>query len=236
VLDGITEARDAGERLGVEIVAGIELTADWDGRAAHVLGYFVDPASPDLVAALERARSEMADHVRRVLDRALELGERIDEAALAKYRARYVSGASLVLGMLEQGVLRRGHARELLVLASREPRAYTAIKAIELIHLAGGLASLAHPVRLNRGQPLLAADEIRPLVEAGLDGIEVWQIVHSSRARAHYAAVALELGLLATGGSDCHGPTKRGLRLGTQQVPEWVLSEMKLRRQSRPPR
>jgi predicted metal-dependent phosphoesterase TrpH len=234
VLDGVPEAQAAGERLGIEVVAGIELTADWEGRSAHLLGYFVDPAHPALLDALDRAKAAMGEHVRRVLDRARELGERIDEAALARYRARYVSGASLILGMLEQGVLRRGHARELLVMASREPRAYTALEAIELIHRAGGLASLAHPVRLKRGQPLLTAEDLRPLVEGGLDGVEVWQIVHSNRARAHYAALALELGLVATGGSDCHGPTRRGLRMGTQQVPEWVLSEMKARRRRQP--
>src|SRR5439155_9551926 len=163
---------------GIEVVTGIELTATWDGRTTHVLGYFVDAANPTLVAALARARAEMAEHVRRVLDAAIELGAPIDEAPLGRYRGRYASGATLVLAMLEQGILRRSpHARRLLLLASREPRSYTAAEAIALIHAAGGIASLAHPVKIRRSQPLLEASDLRPLVDQGLDGLEAWQIV-----------------------------------------------------------
>src|SRR5215212_9895520 len=234
VLDGLVEAAAAGERLGVEVVPGIELTTQWDGRLAHVLGYFLDPGNPTLRAALERARTEMAAHVQTVLDAARDAGDAIDEAALAKYRGRYVSGAALVLGMLEQGILRRSSkARALLLMAAREPRSFSAVEAIELIHAAGGIASLAHPVKLWRSKPLLEAQDLQPLIDAGLDGIEAWQIVQRSGARDHYLRLASGTGLLPTGGSDCHGPRSVGLRLGTQNVPEWVLSEIRHRAQER---
>src|SRR5438067_5980244 len=55
VVSGLAEARAAGARLGVEVIAGIELTARWRGRTCHVLGYFLDSAEPRLVAARERA-------------------------------------------------------------------------------------------------------------------------------------------------------------------------------------
>jgi hypothetical protein len=169
-----------------------------------------------------------------VLDEARRLGVEIDEAALGRYRGRYVSGASLVLGMVEQGVLRGSpHARRLLTLASREPRGYTAEQAISLIHAAGGIASLAHPVRVRRNTPLLDASALCPLVEAGLDGVEVWQIVHGAAAREHYLQLADELGLVPTGGSDCHGPRSADMRLGSQRVPDWVLSRMQERWRAR---
>ncbi len=230
VLSGLEEARDAGQRFGVEVVAGIELSADWDGRPAHILGYFVDPANEVLNAALDRARSAMGEHVRSVLEAAREYGDAIDEEALGKYRGRYLSGAALVLGMVEQGILRRSpHARALLLKAAREPRSYSVQEAIQIVHAAGGIASLAHPVRLRRATPLLEAADLAPLVEAGLDGIEVWQIVQGSEAREHYLQVADQTALLPTGGSDCHGPRKQGMRLGSQRVPRWVLSEMRRR-------
>jgi len=228
VVGGIAEAQQAGQRFGVEVVPGIELTAEWDGRLAHILGYFIDPAHPELVVGLERAREQMAAHVRDVLDAARALGVEIDEAALARYRGRYVSGATLVLGMLEQGILRGSpHARQLLLRASREPRPFSAAEAIALIHAAGGVASLAHPVKLRRSEPLLPARTFAPLVAAGLDGIEAWQIVQGPTVRDHYRRVAEALGLVATGGSDCHGPRSVGMRLGTQRVPAAVLSAMK---------
>lgn len=233
VVDGLAEAQARGSQLGVEVVAGIELTAEWDGGLAHILGYFIDSTDPQLTTALSRARVEMGAHVRGVLAAARELGEEIDESALTKYRGRYLSGATLVLGMLEQGVLRRSpHGRRLLSMASREPRTFDVGEAIALIHAAGGIASLAHPVRLRRAKPLLEADDLTPLVAAGLDGIEAWQIVQGTNARDHYLRVASELGLVPTGGSDCHGPRTHGMRLGTQRVPAWVLSGMKRRRLS----
>src|SRR5581483_408221 len=100
-------------------------------------------------------------------------------------------------------------------------------------HAAGGIASIAHPVRVLRDTPLLSAAALRPLVDAGLDGLEAWQIVHDAAAREYYLRLADDLALVPTGGSDCHGPRRLGMRLGSQQVPGWVLSQMRARWQSR---
>jgi predicted metal-dependent phosphoesterase TrpH len=91
------------------------------------------------------------------------------------------------------------------------------------VHAAGGVAALAHPARIRKDRPHLDAGDLAPLVDAGLDAIEVWQIVHREAEREHYAGVARSLGLLVVGGSDCHGP-RRGLgpRMGSQRVPSEV--------------
>ena len=230
VLSGLPEARATASELGIELLAGVELTADWDGKTCHILGYGIDPESAELQAALASGKRRMARHVRRVLHAIQGSGHNLTEGDLARYNTRYATGTSLVLGMLERGILRGSpDARRLVALASREPRAYTAPDAIDLIHRAGGLAVLAHPARLRRGEPLLPVDVFRPLAQAGLDGIEAWQIVHGEAAREHYRAVAYQLGLLATGGSDCHGPRSTGVRIGSQQVPYTVLSELRER-------
>lgn len=234
VLTGLPEARAAADELGLALVDGIELTADWDGRVCHILGYGIDPASRALNDALDRGRRAMGRHVARVLEAIRAAGHELTDADLARYNTRYATGTSLVLGMLERGILRAApDARRLLSLASREPRAYTAREAIDLVHAAGGLAVLAHPARLRRGQPLLPAAVFEPLAAAGLDGLEAWQIVQSQAAREHYRALAAQLGLLATGGSDCHGPRTTGPRLGSQQVPFEVLSALQARLSAR---
>lgn len=228
VLDGLAEAASAGRELGVEVVPGIELTAGWAGRTIHLLGYFIDPESTPLRQGLQRAKQLVAEHVDAVLERLAQLGAPIERSDLEKYRSRYASGAGLILAMVEQGTLRRvPRARELLAMVSREPRAFDAPAAIALIHQAGGLASLAHPVRIRRDKPLLERDDLAPLAEAGLNGIEAWQIVHRSEVREHYLALAEAMGLLATGGSDCHGPNQGRMRLGSQQVPEMVLTRLR---------
>jgi hypothetical protein len=230
VLSALPEARAAAAEHGIELVDGVELSADWDGKLCHVLGYGIDPENVALKTALAEGKEGMARHVARVLEAVQAAGGDLDERDLARYNTRYPTGVSLVLGMLERGLLRRGaDAGRLLKMASREPRAYTAGEAIDLIHRTGGVAVLAHPARLRRGQPLLEAQVFEPLVEAGLDGLEAWQIVQGADVRGHYLAVADQLGLIATGGSDCHGPRSSGVRIGSQQVPYSVVSALRQR-------
>jgi predicted metal-dependent phosphoesterase TrpH len=228
VLGGLAEARRAADERGVALLDGVELTADWDGKTVHVLGYGIDPASETLVAALDRGRALMAAHVEAVLAALERAGTPLTADDLARYRTRYASGASLVLAMVEQGVLKRAkNAGVLLRLASMEPRAYTAAEAIEVIHAAGGIAALAHPAKIVRDRPHLPADDLRPLIDAGLDALEVWQVVHRQQERAHYLRVAQELGLEIVGGSDCHGPkTSSPPRIGSQRVPVEVYERL----------
>lgn len=228
VVGGISEATEAGRRLGIEVVPGIELTCDWQGRTAHLLGYFFNPTSPQLLAALHRGRTLMDEHVVGVVNGLAAEGHVLAPQELQRYRARYVSGASLILAMLERGILRRSpRARYWLRLAGREPRAYTLGEGIQLIHAAGGLASLAHPVRLLRGKPLLEAADLAPMVADGLDALEVWQFTTAPAVRDHYQRLAAELGLQATGGSDWHGSSRGDRGLGRQHIPYELLSEMR---------
>lgn len=236
VLGGLAEARTAADRLGIELVEGIELTADWDGRAAHILGYGIEPKSAALGDALDAGRRRMDAHVAGVLDAIRAAGHELSEADLARYNTRYATGTALVLGMLQKGILRRApEAKALLALASREPRAYTAVEAIDLVHRAGGVAVLAHPARLRRDEPLQPPEVFEPLVGAGLDGLEAWHVVQPEPIREHYLRVAERLGMLATGGSDCHGPRSTGVRIAGQQVPYAVLSALRRRIEQRRP-
>jgi predicted metal-dependent phosphoesterase TrpH len=212
------------------------MTARWQGsRAVHVLGYFVDPQAEPLTAALRRARQLMEQHVGKVLDEIRAAGGALERADLAGYRHRYAGGAALVLGMLERGVLRRappGTGMRLLRLAAAEPRAYSVGQAVQLIHAAGGVASLAHPARLKRGQPLLGAADLEPLVvREGFDAIEAWQWIPGGWGSDHYAQVAAELGVLVSGGSDDHGKRAADgrLRLGSQAIPYDVLEALRQR-------
>jgi predicted metal-dependent phosphoesterase TrpH len=219
----------------LEIVPGIEMTAAWDGpRAVHVLGYFVDSANAELRAALQRARELMASHVDLVLEAIRRVGGHLERERLDRYRHRYAGGAALVLGMLEGGVLRgtpAGTGMRLLRMAAAEPRAYTVREAIELIHAAGGVASLAHPSKLKRSEPLLGTEALAQFVAAGVDAIEAWQWIPGGWGSHHYTAVARDLGLLVSGGSDDHGKrTADGhMRLGAQAVGAEVLEALRER-------
>ena len=214
------------------------MTAQWHGpRAVHVLGYFIDPGEARLREALARAERQMERHVDAVLDEIRNAGGKLERTDLDRYRHRYAGGAALVLGMLERGVLRGappGTGMRLLRLAAAEPRAYTVADAIALIHGAGGVASLAHPAKVKRGQPLLSAADLAPMVDDGLDAIEAWQWIPGGWGSQHYLALAGELGVLVSGGSDDHGKrsTDGRLRLGAQPIPEAVLDLLRERARS----
>src|SRR5918911_5002657 len=124
-----------------------------------------------------------------------------------------------------------GPGMHLLRLAAAEPRAYSVGEAIGLIHGAGGVASLAHPAKLRRGQPLLAASDLARLVGEGFDAIEAWQWIPGGWGSRHYLGVAEALGVLVSGGSDDHGKrTADGaMRLGSQPVPAEVLEALRER-------
>jgi predicted metal-dependent phosphoesterase TrpH len=234
VLSGLDEARAAAPP-SLEVVPGIEMTANWEGpRAVHVLGYFVDAQNAALRCALTRAESLMERHVDAVLREIRDAGGILERQDLDRYRHRYAGGAALVLGMLEHGVLRGappGTGMRLLRMAAAEPRAYTVSEAIDLIHNSGGVASLAHPARLKRTQPLLSADELSHLVKQGFDAIEAWQWIPGGWGSRHYVGVADALGVLVSGGSDDHGKRTTGgaMRLGTQPVPVEVLEALRKR-------
>ena len=234
VLSGLDEAVTAAPD-GLEVVPGIEMTATWRGpRAVHVLGYFVDRESAALRAALDRAQRLMERHVDGVLDEIRRVGGTLQRHDLDRYRHRYAGGAALVLGMLEHGVLRGappGTGMHLLRMAAAEPRAYTVREAIGLIHQAGGVASVAHPARLKRGQPLLAAHELAELVGEGFDAVEAWQWIPGGWGSRHYLQVADTLGVLVSGGSDDHGKrtVDGAMRLGSQPVPPAVLEALRER-------
>jgi hypothetical protein len=103
----------------------------------------------------------------------------------------------------------------------------TAPQAIDLIHLIRGVAVMAHPGTLRH-------DEFIPdLVEMGIDGIEAYHSQHKRNDIIRYKNLAKKLGIICTGGSDCHGPRKGRSLIGTQRVPYSVLLKLKKVKESK---
>ncbi|HEY7063294.1 MAG TPA: PHP domain-containing protein [Chloroflexota bacterium] len=236
VLSGFDEAVEAGRRLGVEVLAGVELTAAWRGRTCHLLGYGFDPAAPRLVEALERVRAAAQAAVSGALDVLRARGYPLTDADVAGFRARYPTPTTLLLALVRRRLLRsRTDLVALLPLLRASTPGLPAAEAIVLLHAAGGAAVLAHPGRRSRGVPL-DGDALAALAADGLDGVEVEHPVHGPTERAAYAALTAQLGLIATGGSDWHGrPRDAGPgALGTSGEALEALRERIRRRASAP--
>jgi predicted metal-dependent phosphoesterase TrpH len=234
-VDGIPEAMEAGQRLGIEIVPGIELSSRWKESEMHILGYFLNRQDPTLHAHLTRFQEARHRRNPRIIERLNELGLEVtyDEVkALAKNESigrphiarvlmnkRYVTSAKEAFDRyLADGA------------SAYVPRDLpTPQEAIAIIRAAGGVPVLAHPSWLDRSDGIYKICE--ELKAHGLAGVEVHYSTHRPEQTAQYLEAARRLELLITGGSDFHGATKPDIEVGrgrgTLFVPEALLEPLK---------
>jgi 3',5'-nucleoside bisphosphate phosphatase len=229
--------RRVAEAAGVELIDGIEITAVHEGRDVHMLGYFIDPADRWLGDFLVQQRAHRIDRVREIASRLAALGAPVAVDALLA-RAAERPGASVGRPVIARALWKAGHVSSLQEAFDRYlaagqaafvPRTGSAPEAvIDVIHRAGGLASMAHPGVTK--QPLLMA----ALADSGLDAIEVYHSDHSPEIRQELAAFARERHLLVTGGSDFHGDDGRDRPLGATTLPPAELERLRAASQHAP--
>jgi predicted metal-dependent phosphoesterase TrpH len=203
----------------VEVVPAVEITTVYENRELHLLGYYVRPDHPELTAVMARLCDRRRDRFRAYVKWLAGRGAAIpaDRAALveeatASLGRRHVAGLLIACQLAKTrneafhrflGPLRGSvFAKEMLPVAD----------AIGLVHAAGGVASLAHP------PPDFADADFARLADFGLDALESEYAWGRTSPRTRYREVAARLGLLVTGGSDCHGPEPATRRIGTYAV------------------
>ena len=234
--DGLDEAVAEGERLGLGVVRGMELSCSRRGSSVHVLAYGADPASPRLAAEMARVRDGRLGRLAGVLRKLAALGVPVSEAEVM---AQVGNSPSVGRPHIADALIAAGHVRDRQqafdrFLADGGPahvHRYTieVDRGIDLVHEAGGLAVIAHPWGRGR-ERLLPPNVLQDLArDHGLDGIEVDHQDHDSDARRRLRALAESLGLLATGSSDYHGTGKLDHDLGCNTTDAAVFTEMQRR-------
>ena len=204
----IDEVTVLARAANIRVIPGIEITAVDDGRDVHMLGYFFDPTSPALLAMLEAQRARRVSRAREIGARLEALGMAVDvESVLLAVAAR--PGSTVGRPQIARELVRAGHvgsvqeAFDLWLATGRpafRPRTGPSPAAVvEAIHDAGGLASIAHPAVTKRDEL------IAPLVEQGMDAIEVYHSDHAPEDEQYYKGLAARLDALVSGGSDFHG-------------------------------
>ncbi len=220
---GIAEAQAEGQRLGIEVIAGIELSvSELEGaRSLHVLGLGISTADPALRARLEIAHDARRTRAARMVSRLQELGIGID---LARVEAIAAGGSvgrpHIARALVELGVCRDADEAFVKYLRRGRPAyepyaALAAREAIDLVHDAGGVAVLAHPP-LSSGIDAPGGIEafVERLLPFGLDGLEIWHPGHRPGQIRRLRRLAREHNLLETGGSDFHGEDRPGIEIG----------------------
>lgn len=234
--DGLDEAVTEGERLGVQVMRGMELSCSRRGSSVHVLAYGTDPASPGLAAEMARVRDGRLGRLAGVLAKLGELGVPVSEAEVM---AQVGESPSVGRPHIADALIKAGHVRDRQeafdrFLADGGPahvHRYTieVDRGIDLVHEAGGLAVIAHPWGRGR-EHVLPPRVLEALVrDHGLDGVEVDHQDHDSDTRRQLRTLADRLGLLATGSSDYHGTGKLDHDLGCNTTDPTVFNEMQRR-------
>lgn len=234
--DGVVEASEAGKRIGLKVIPGIEMSCEYDGASVHLLGYGMNIWNRPLLAELVKLRQARSERVQRLADRITELGmpltaEEIIEAAGA---SPSVGRPHVADAMVAKGyVANRTEAFETW-LGDDKPGyvhryACDLVRGIELLHQAGGVAVLAHPWARQSREVLTAQVITKLTVEHELDGIEVDHTDHDLDTRELLSDLAVRLGLVRTGASDYHGLGKPDNPLGCNLTRETALGQLRRR-------
>jgi len=218
-VEGCARLAAACAQNGMESASGTELTAEHKGHELHLLGYFLDPSHPRLLHELARFQAVRQDRVREIVARLNYLHVPLQsETVFSLARCRSPGRPHVARALVQAGFCRSlDEAFERFLKRQRPawvPKCkVSAVEAIALLHEAGGVAVLAHPV-LTRADHLVGE-----LAAAGLDGLECFHAKQSSAVADHYRRLARQYGLLETGGSDCHGSSRGRPLLGSVRVP-----------------
>lgn len=227
-VDGLPEAVAAGEQLGVEIIPGVEISAQFPGGTMHILGLFVDYADGLLDQRLAVLKQARIDRNPQIIAKLNALGIPITMA-----RVQEISGGGQVgrphiaRALMELGAVQNLQEAFDKYLGWRKAAYVSKFRfppeaALAMIREAKGIPVLAHPFTLNQGSAYALRNVIIELKGLGLAGLEVFYSDHTPEQIALYLKLAQELGLLITGGSDFHGLNKPEISLGTMSCQDRV--------------
>ena len=236
-IDGVQEAMDAGKAMGVEVIPAVELSAQSDTEL-HILGYFVDIHNKklqDMMAYALKVRDERQEEV------CQKLNEQGFDITMDELR-REANGKVLCRAHFVQIMVRKGYAESVKDAFNRylsvgcyaysNRQALTGPEAVSLIREAGGIAVAAH-LHLIKMPDEELKEYLKSLIPYGLDGVEGYYTDYTPDMERRYRAMAQELGLVISGGTDYHGANKPHISIGKGkgelEIPYSVLDGLRAR-------
>lgn len=220
-LGGYDAAVALGAPAGLTLLCGVELSTKFHGASLHLLGYFPNSApAADFRNWLLELIETRRDRNRRLIDRLQSLGVDITLAE-AEARGRSLTGRPHIARILvEKGYAKsiQGAFDEYL---DESAKAYVyrdevpTEQAIAKVVSAGGVACMAHPIRVAKNNWDTLNTWVGELAAHGMKAIEVYHSDHSPENVAYYKQLAARYGLVMSGGSDFHGGNKPNIQLGT---------------------
>jgi predicted metal-dependent phosphoesterase TrpH len=236
-LAGYEAARTHAHDAGLDLICGVELSTRYRGHSVHLLGYFPrrEP-SDEFRAWLEFLLESRRDRNRRLIEKLRSLGLDITLEEVERKGRTLTARPHFARVLMEKGYVNDIQEAFDLYL-DESARGYVQRQEIPIdeaigrIVEAGGVASLAHPVRVVKNDWQKLAEYVADFASMGMRAIEVYHSDHSPENVAYYKRLAHCHGLAMTGGSDFHGGNKPSIALGTGlrgnlRVPDELLEQL----------
>lgn len=235
-VDGIEEAVTEGRKIGLEVIAGIEVSCDHTPEM-HMLGYFFGDSWQSMKGMLEELRENRENRNPKIIQKLNELGYDISmEEVRQKAGGNIVARPHFARVLIEKGYVKDMEEAFRKLLGDGKPAYFkkdklTPEQCIAAIRRAGGMPVLAHPIHLKMGWQ--EVDELFGRLKGwGLVGVEAQYVDNTVNDTLHFMELAQKNGLLATGGSDFHGTFKPNIRIGVGygrlKVPYSLLEDLRL--------
>jgi len=230
----IAPAIIAAKGADIEIIPGVELTAEMGDDEIHILGYFIDWQDGLFIKKLKELCRVRKERAREILKRLNEQGidlkyeDLLEIAGPDLYSLGRLHIANLLYKKGKVACVKEAFTK---YIGNNSPAYVKKFKlspkeAVDMIKDAGGVSVLAHPKTINtEASPL--KDTLKILINDGMQGIEVYHSDNNDRESSEFKKLADEYGLLITGGSDCHGLGKKDVLLGKVKVPYELVEKLK---------
>lgn len=233
---GVEEAVKEGLSIGLEVIAGVEISVDYKPEM-HILGYFFNNSSENLNETLKKLRENRSERNPKIIQKLNELGFNLTiEEVQAEAKGSVVGRPHIAKVLVKKGYVRSMEEAFDRFLASGRAAYFKKDKlspeeGIHEILNGGGVPVLAHPIFL--GLKLKELDELLGnLKKAGLKGIEALYVENTTDDTGNLLRLALKHNLLVTGGSDFHGSFKANIEIGigrgNLRIPYELLDKLRL--------
>lgn len=215
----------------VEIIPGVEFTADHNNTEVHILGYFIEYGAAWFQERLKAMCEDRMVRMKEMCQKLTGLGMPLDIDEIVKFAGHSCVGRlHLARLMTKKGFVVHPQEAFNKYIGDTCPAYVSKFRhkpqeVIALIRKAAGVAVLAHPYSLSH------QEMIPELVERGLMGLEAMYPEHSPEQVAHYKRLARKYDLVITGGSDFHGEAKPEVRIGGTRIPYTLIEALKEARQ-----
>lgn len=209
------------KEAGLELICGIELSTKFGGATVHMLAYFLwEPPTAEFCTWLEALLESRRERNRQLIVKLQDLGLDITLAEVETKGRTLTARPHFGRVLLEKGYVSSMQEAFDKYLDEAAPgyvqrREVPVDEAIARVKAAGGITSLAHPVRVAKNDWDTLAVWVKKMADAGMGAIEVFHSDHTPENVAYYGQLAERFGLAVTGGSDFHGGNKPGIDLGT---------------------